>query len=105
MAAALLSSMPDCADSAEKVCRARHAGLPQMQLTRKNRPLTASLLVRKGSVRYHLPIRVRRKMEMNILVINGSPKGDKSNSYQLTKAFLEGIKQEEIGRASCRERV
>ncbi len=31
---------------------------------------------------------------MHILVINGSPKGEKSNSYQLTKAFLEGIKQE-----------
>ena len=30
---------------------------------------------------------------MNILVINGSPKGERSNSYQLTKAFLEGIKQ------------
>lgn len=28
---------------------------------------------------------------MNILVINGSPKGDKSNSYQLTKAFLQGM--------------
>lgn len=31
---------------------------------------------------------------MNILVINGSPKGEKSNSYQLTGAFLEGIKRE-----------
>lgn len=31
---------------------------------------------------------------MNILVINGSPRGEKSNSYQLTKAFLKGIKQE-----------
>lgn len=30
---------------------------------------------------------------MNILVINGSPKGEHSNSYQLTKAFLEGMKQ------------
>lgn len=28
---------------------------------------------------------------MNILVINGSPKGERSNSYKLTKAFLEGI--------------
>ncbi|MEH2959018.1 NAD(P)H-dependent oxidoreductase [Candidatus Merdisoma sp. JLR.KK006] len=31
---------------------------------------------------------------MNILVINGSPKGAGSNSYQLTTAFLEGMKQE-----------
>lgn len=29
---------------------------------------------------------------MNILVINGSPKGTGSNSYKLTKAFLEGMK-------------
>lgn len=29
---------------------------------------------------------------MKILVINGSPKGNKSNSYQLTEAFLEGMK-------------
>lgn len=28
---------------------------------------------------------------MNILVINGSPKGTRSNTYRLTKAFLEGI--------------
>ncbi len=31
---------------------------------------------------------------MNILVINGSPKGINSNSYRLTAAFLEGMKQE-----------
>lgn len=31
---------------------------------------------------------------MNVLVINGSPKDTKSNTYQLTTAFLEGIKQE-----------
>ncbi len=30
---------------------------------------------------------------MNILVINGSPKGRGSNTYKLTSAFLEGIKQ------------
>lgn len=28
---------------------------------------------------------------MNILVINGSPKGEKSNTYRLTRAFVEGI--------------
>lgn len=30
---------------------------------------------------------------MNILIINGSPKGTASNSYKLAKAFLEGMKQ------------
>lgn len=28
---------------------------------------------------------------MNILVINGSPKGERSNTLRLTNAFLEGI--------------
>lgn len=32
---------------------------------------------------------------MNVLVINGSPKGKGSNSYKLTKAFLDGMKQSE----------
>ena len=41
---------------------------------------------------------------MHILVINGSPKGEKSNSYQLTKAFLEGIRQE-AAEVETRERV
>lgn len=30
---------------------------------------------------------------MKILVINGSPKGDRSNTYQLTNAFLQGIRE------------
>lgn len=30
---------------------------------------------------------------MKILVINGSPKGNRSNSFQVTKAFLEGINE------------
>lgn len=41
---------------------------------------------------------------MNILVINGSPRGEKSNTYQLTSAFLGGIKQE-IGDVQIRERA
>ena len=28
---------------------------------------------------------------MNILVINGSPKGERSDTLKITKAFLEGI--------------
>ena len=28
---------------------------------------------------------------MNILLINGSPKGIKSNTYRLAKAFMEGM--------------
>ena len=31
---------------------------------------------------------------MRILIINGSPKGEKSNSLRLTHAFVEGIKKE-----------
>lgn len=31
---------------------------------------------------------------MRILVINGSPKGSRSNTYKLTNAFLEGMKEE-----------
>lgn len=36
---------------------------------------------------------------MNILVINGSPKGEKSNSLKLTNAFLSGI-QDAMGEAA-----
>lgn len=36
---------------------------------------------------------------MNILVINGSPRGKASNTYRLTQAFLEGIKQAMLGQA------
>ncbi|MDE5768871.1 MAG: NAD(P)H-dependent oxidoreductase [Oscillospiraceae bacterium] len=28
---------------------------------------------------------------MNILVLNGSPKGERSNTMKLTRAFLEGF--------------
>ena len=31
---------------------------------------------------------------MKILIINGSPKGEKSNSLQLTQAFVRGMKEE-----------
>ena len=34
-------------------------------------------------------------MSTNILLINGSPKGKKSNTYQLATAFIEGLKQEQ----------
>lgn len=33
---------------------------------------------------------------MNVVVINGSPRGEKSNSYQLTKAFMEGLNPADI---------
>jgi len=29
---------------------------------------------------------------MNILLINGSPRGEKSNTLKLSRAFIEGIK-------------
>lgn len=30
---------------------------------------------------------------MKVLVLNGSPKGERSNTYRLTSAFLEGLRQ------------
>ena len=30
---------------------------------------------------------------MNILIINGSPKGERSNSLRLTQAFVKGLKE------------
>ncbi|WP_277409590.1 NAD(P)H-dependent oxidoreductase [Lacrimispora xylanisolvens] len=30
---------------------------------------------------------------MDVLIINGSPKGAKSNSLKLTEAFLQGMKE------------
>lgn len=33
---------------------------------------------------------------MKILIINGSPKGDSSNTLKLTKAFVEGMGDHEI---------
>lgn len=33
---------------------------------------------------------------MNVLIINGSPKGERSNTYQLTSAFLDGIMDSEM---------
>lgn len=41
---------------------------------------------------------------MNILVINGSPKGERSNTYQLTSAFVKGVRQV-AGEVQVRERA
>lgn len=40
---------------------------------------------------------------MKILVINGSPRGKKSNSYKLTQAFLEGMRTEVQGQREAFE--
>ncbi|MDE5938348.1 MAG: NAD(P)H-dependent oxidoreductase [Lachnospiraceae bacterium] len=41
---------------------------------------------------------------MHILVINGSPKGERSNTYQLTSAFVKGVRQA-AGEVQVRERA
>ena len=41
---------------------------------------------------------------MKILIINGSPKGNNSNTYQMTKAFLEGMKLG-ISEKNCEEEI
>lgn len=41
---------------------------------------------------------------MNVLVINGSPKGARSNTYLLTSAFLEGIEEKTV-REYCASRM
>lgn len=33
---------------------------------------------------------------MNVLVINGSPKGEKSNTIRLTKSFVKGMDAKEL---------
>ncbi len=33
---------------------------------------------------------------MKVLVLNGSPKGERSNTYRLTSAFLEGLRQVQL---------
>lgn len=40
---------------------------------------------------------------MKILVINGSPKGEKSNTYRLTKSFVEGIKTSNLSDIEIKE--
>ena len=37
---------------------------------------------------------------MKILVLNGSPKGQNSDTYQITKAFLEGMNSKEVNEIS-----
>lgn len=43
---------------------------------------------------------------MKVLVINGSPKGKRSNTYRLTEAFLEGMKQaKDLAEEICVEEI
>ena len=39
---------------------------------------------------------------MKVLVINGSPKGRKSNTWKLTEQFLEGMRESVKGRTEAR---
>ena len=36
---------------------------------------------------------------MRVLVLNGSPKGDKGNTYRLTSAFLDGLRHPRLYQA------
>lgn len=51
----------------------------------------------------NLECKLRGCENVKILVINGSPKGSRSNTYRLTSAFLDGLKQESADPVEVRE--